>query len=863
MATLYSEEDLNKIILQCPDEKTYPSPEIMVDETGKRLYAYVTLVMLGDSYIPAAIVMAHTVRLLQSNADLVVLVTNDVSVEGKQILSMFFDRVIDVKYITVPNWRTKKQSHRKYLELVFTKFHIFNLTQYKKVLLIDADALVLKYPDHLFTLDAPAGCFLENKDLFISYDSKGNYILPPTGKIEWYDKYCKCCGHGKKIPKENTDRVLTDAKNSGIGGGLILLEPNAKELNSIIFDVTHGKMKYLINNKFVWPEQQYLTARYSGKWTSMNPRFFGLQGYPHWKVLYGLQYGGDKPFVLNSKMNINERIQYPDYVLWHEYYQNILDKYPSISNSTVLKECNEMHKYFKNKSTIASVQSRYNTFKHSNDMKDKIGKLYKVSEHRVHNQQIEYYHTNYNTMFRPVNLIKPMYENIKEYDYMEPIKKLNIYFKNEKTMYYKNIVETVIIPEIKEPLHIYDIVDPIDRDEIMLQYIKCRNKCFVITVWPTATKKINEIVSYLNSKGNIYYVKEIDLSKDGIRNLMFMMYDEFTTSEKLIFIEKKLEYIGCNSCSNKVAFIIFDNVQNHKLAGQGAPFKKEIRNKVAEIINKQNVWGNDLIHINDYFYQTIEYCQTILNDNSINLINNQDVRRYTGEHMRESHLKLQTFRNWVYTNMTIEERTKLCLMGSTVLYAYGIRKSNDIDGILISNTSSEVNSTTNESEAEAELNEALYINFYDKKSKFPFADIGIEGSKYWRESWTLKNNNIYNAFQISAFADIVANPRYHMYFQGMKLYLLDHEIVRKILRHGEQDYADFIMMYFYWRLQLGHYIYLDKNNKMHFFNSYDELFDKHSDHLVQLISGEFRKKYLPKEYTEITDNVIKHLFITQ
>lgn len=36
-----------------------------------------------------------------------------------------------------------------------------------------------------------------------------------------------------------------------------------------------------------------------------------------------------------------------------------------------------------------------------------------------------------------------------------------------------------------------------------------------------------------------------------------------------------------------------------------------------------DIQGNDLIHINDYFYQTIEYCQLILNSNSIYLLNNR------------------------------------------------------------------------------------------------------------------------------------------------------------------------------------------------------------------------------------------------
>ena len=192
MATLISDEEINNIVMKCSNEdENYKDPISFINlETGKCKYAYVTLVMLGDLYIAGAIVLAYSIRKSGSKVDLVVLVTPDVSLEGKNILGMYFTHIIEIDYVNVPNWRTKKQPHRKYLELVFTKFHLFDLIQYEKVLLIDADALVLKFPDHLFTLNTPAGCFLEDKELLITYDKNGNYILPKDGELKWYKKYC-------------------------------------------------------------------------------------------------------------------------------------------------------------------------------------------------------------------------------------------------------------------------------------------------------------------------------------------------------------------------------------------------------------------------------------------------------------------------------------------------------------------------------------------------------------------------------------------------------------------------------------------------------------------------------------------------
>jgi hypothetical protein len=113
MATLIDDDELNKLIMACPDEsEPYSDPETMINKSGSSKYAYVTLVMLGDLYIAGAIVLAHSIRRCGSTVDLVVLVTPDVSDEGKGILRTYFTHVIEVKYITVPNWRTKKQQHQ-------------------------------------------------------------------------------------------------------------------------------------------------------------------------------------------------------------------------------------------------------------------------------------------------------------------------------------------------------------------------------------------------------------------------------------------------------------------------------------------------------------------------------------------------------------------------------------------------------------------------------------------------------------------------------------------------------------------------------------------------------------------------------
>ncbi len=811
--------DINKlkdIKLYCPDEnQDYKNPDKIIDSNGNKLYAYVTLIMLGDRYIPAAIVLAQSLIDLNSQADRVVLVTPDVTQEGRNILAKFFDKVIEINYVTVQNWRTKKQTHRKYLELVFTKFHLFNLTQYKKILLIDADAIVLKYPDHIFTLEAPAGCFLEDKDLFIYYDEKGDYKMPPETGIEWYNKYCKLLPHGGKVPKEFTDRVYTDFRNSGIGGGLMLLEPKVGEFDEILKDVSRGRMKYLLENKFVWPEQQYLTARYSGKWTSINPRFFGLQGYPDWSVLYGLQYGGDKPFMLDSKFDINTRIQYRDYQLFHSFYQKILKNNPSFENEKPLEECNKMTKYFKFNNELKRMEKPHIS-------KEVISKMYNIDIKYITNNNIDFYHTQPNKFYIPQN-VEPMFDNINEFDYMEPIKKL---FELTKSKYYENLIKNYVIPKTESRLDDMNKINPVDKDEIILQYIKCRPKTFIITLWNLLTPITNEIIEFLGKNGNIYYVKKIKVDSENLFNLYCQIYDEFTYNEIYERMKKKIEWSKLNQGDdNYITVIVFDNINDKKLSGQGSEFKREIRNFCLESLKNKDlvqgeIRGNDLLHINDYFYQTVEYAGLYFNENSLKLLNNFNAKNYFSNFFISSHLKFNTLRKWMYMNMTLENINRVCLMGSINLYKYGIRNIGDIDGLFIGNP---------DNIQEQELIENINSNFFDKDTKFEFADFGIKNSKYWRDSWEEKNKEILDYFSLNSFEDIVYNPKYHLNFHGVKMYLIDFEIVKKIYRiytdNSYKDvflrahkiiaktYVDFIMMYFYNRNLLGHYCYMTKDNQ--------------------------------------------------
>jgi hypothetical protein len=817
--------ELNKLVLQCENEDTtYHSPEKMTDSEGKNIYAYVCLVMLGDAYVSAAIVLAQSLINCGSKADRVVLVTPDVSEEAKNILNIYFNKVKVIDYVNVSNWRVKKQPQRKYLDLVFTKFHVFDLVEYKKVLLIDADALVLKYPDHLFSLESPAGCLLENKESFITYDDDGNYSFP-KGPIDWYEKFCKISPHGELIPKEITDKLKTEFQNSGVGGGLMLLSPKLGEFDEIIRNVSFGFMKHLVEHKFPWPEQQYLTLRYSGKWHQINPRFFGLQGYPHWKVLYGLQYGGDKPFILKSKMPMEERLYYPDFILWHDIYREMLNTHPEFLESKVLDDSNKMASLFMKNKKMSRTKIKGAEISYLSTSYDEYYSKFNLSQiyqnPTIHSTQQGYYYSDRFNVYSSMNP-KPMFDDIKEYEYMKPIEKLTeIYGKDS---YYQQILNHVQVTK-QIPLYKYNYFENDMRDEIMLQYIKSRPDMFVLTLWPLACnnlEKVNNFVKYLETMGSVPYMKTMNFKKNAIKNLMFWMYNEFNFQARSEFIKEKLKYSNVLEENNTVTFIFFDNIKKIKISGQNAPDKRVLRDyllKELGLNNNSQIRGNDILHINDYFYQTIEYSQMILNNNTLDLLTEQDSNRLSTGFFSSSNLKMQTFRKFIYENFSLLDINRVIIIGGVLLYAYGLRQFTDIDAFYVS-----INKDN--TEYEKYIESIIYDNFVNKETKFKFIDLNKENSSHWRETLTEKNNLIYEECDIKSSIDLVTNPKHHLYFQGIKIYTLNSEIIRKFLRirdsnihNREKDLFDFTMINLINDTLISEYVALDTDKKTLLFNT--------------------------------------------
>ena len=267
-------------------------------------YAVATLLMISDNYLPGILSLAKSIenanKDFRNSIDLVCMVTPDISQQAIDDIMKYYDRVIKVDYIEIPfNYIRHSKPHiMKVYAKTFTKLHVFELTEYDKVIMIDCDMLVLK-PEFfsLFSLNTPAGVFIgclqpyKSADIMNVYNATygkdlkhGHLIKNTLYDIDCYDLYRK--------------HNITKNSYLGVETSICLLRPNKnhyEEMKKLLFDSKEKTYKSdtdLIARYYQY-QWHHIDIRFLGRWIDPNINkeaivldLYGTEGKP-WDILYG------------------------------------------------------------------------------------------------------------------------------------------------------------------------------------------------------------------------------------------------------------------------------------------------------------------------------------------------------------------------------------------------------------------------------------------------------------------------------------------------------------------------------------------------------------------------------------------------
>ncbi|KAL5992976.1 UDP-glucuronate:xylan alpha-glucuronosyltransferase 1 [Asimina triloba] len=107
--------------------------------------AYATILHSADMYVCGAIAAAQSIRLTGSTRDLVILVDETISDYHRKGLE-----AAGWKIRTIQRIRNPKAERDAYNEWNYSKFRLWQLTDYDKIIFIDADLLILRNIDFIF-----------------------------------------------------------------------------------------------------------------------------------------------------------------------------------------------------------------------------------------------------------------------------------------------------------------------------------------------------------------------------------------------------------------------------------------------------------------------------------------------------------------------------------------------------------------------------------------------------------------------------------------------------------------------------------------------------------------------------------------
>jgi hypothetical protein len=269
------------------EDTKIPIPEISAPPIHD--HAYCWLFMKGDAYLPGIFTSVYSIMRTDPEADLVVMVTDDVSEHARQMLMKVATHLFMIPYLSFESKPLKTARQReiydKWITSSYSKWNALALP-YKKVILIDGDTIHTENTDVLFNLPAPSMPFNNpfNKPLgTIPSTWRG-----PKGK----DGYMV---HGCEVPAADVMHVLNN------GGMLptaapVVLEPSLADYEEYI-TLIRSMQPFGFPKCNNGPDEQSICWYYSGHkkldWHNIHHRY----NYIGWKE--GFLSKGDVPYIIH------------------------------------------------------------------------------------------------------------------------------------------------------------------------------------------------------------------------------------------------------------------------------------------------------------------------------------------------------------------------------------------------------------------------------------------------------------------------------------------------------------------------------------------------------------------------------------
>lgn len=272
-------------------------------------YAWVTMIT-RDNYVKGVVTLAYSLLKNKSKYPLVILYTSKLSEEAQKLLKTL--KNCEMKYVEPyrPECTKNIPYALPWFDEVWTKLRIFEMTEYDKLVYIDADMCVLQNMDELF--DQP----VDEEHIAACPDCLCNPLKLP-GFPYWHSPdYCYLEGRPTKLHYFNA--------------GLLVIKPSKELFNKLCEFINKTDL-----TQIYFAEQDILNKYFDKKCIMMNNCYNAMQGMKNThpevhdlKKVKNIHYAGHKPWNYDTMPDNDEiKTYWPLFEIWRDNYNNACKEY--------------------------------------------------------------------------------------------------------------------------------------------------------------------------------------------------------------------------------------------------------------------------------------------------------------------------------------------------------------------------------------------------------------------------------------------------------------------------------------------------------------------------------------------------------
>lgn len=226
--------------------------------------AWVTL-LTQPGYLIGVRALARSLQLHESHYPLVVMVTDNIAHDARTRLEQEGCKVIGVAPLRPGAHLEDRYANARFAE-VWTKLTVWTLTDYTRIVFLDADMLVTRNMDELFEIPlAPAA-------LAACHACRCNPNHIASYPADWTPENCFYTFCRGEDHVEQPDRV-----DNYLNGGLLVLTPDRE-----VFDQMMAQLAALDDlSDYLFAEQDFLNHFYRNRWQPLSWVYNALKTLPH------------------------------------------------------------------------------------------------------------------------------------------------------------------------------------------------------------------------------------------------------------------------------------------------------------------------------------------------------------------------------------------------------------------------------------------------------------------------------------------------------------------------------------------------------------------------------------------------------